>query len=33
MLAERTGARLEVVSQSQELQSVGDVVCLVRAWA
>jgi len=32
LLAERTGARLEVVGQSQELQSVGDVACLVRTW-
>jgi len=33
LLAERTGARLEVIGQSQELQSVGGVACLVRAWA
>lgn len=33
LLAERTGARLDVVAGSHELQSVGEVACLVRSWA
>ncbi|MBY0504053.1 MAG: hypothetical protein K2X03_09085 [Bryobacteraceae bacterium] len=33
LLAERTGARLEVVAQSRELMAAGGVACLVRPWA